>query len=78
MRQNAILRLMLACFLLYVAWPYLRVQGSPIGSYFWLTWLFFFLLVAGANLAVILRIPNKMDVSSPSHEKKRQQSYGKN
>ncbi|KGX93365.1 hypothetical protein N781_09930 [Pontibacillus halophilus JSM 076056 = DSM 19796] len=59
MIQHAWLRILLACFLLYMAWPFLGVQGSTVATLFWGAWLAFFLLVIGANLAIVLRFRSK-------------------
>ena len=56
MRQYAILHLLLAAFLLYVAWPALNLQANGIQSVFWLIWLAFLFVVIGANLAVVLKV----------------------
>nr|WP_163971629.1 hypothetical protein [Oceanobacillus halotolerans] len=56
MRHYAILRLLLACFFLYVAWPVIPEATSQIGMLFWGGWLAFFLLVVGANLATLLQM----------------------
>ncbi|MEN1968229.1 hypothetical protein WMZ97_09160 [Lentibacillus sp. N15] len=58
MRHYAVLRLLLACFFLYFAWPYIPEATSQIELIFWGGWLFFFLLVVGANLAVLLQMTN--------------------
>lgn len=77
MRQNALLRLLLACFLLYVAWPSIQVQGGTLASYFWLAWLVFFLFVAGSNLATLMKIPAASRLhESPESEKKRYSAVG--
>ena len=56
MRLYAVLHLLLAAFLLYVAWPVLNLQANGIQSVFWLTWLVFLFIVIGANLAVVLKV----------------------
>lgn len=78
MRQNALLRLLLACFLLYIAWPSLQVQGGQISSLFWLGWSVFFLLVAGSNLAVVLKLPTKLEFKKEEEQKGKEISFGKN
>jgi len=78
MRQNALLRLLLSCFLLYMAWPSVQVQGGTLASYFWLAWLVFFLLVAGSNLATVMKIPASVSLNSSPESEKKQFSLGKN
>lgn len=74
-RQNALLRLMLACFLLYTAWPTLGAHPSGIANLFWGAWLVFFMFVAGSNLATLLRLAPK-HVFETEEEKEIQ--FGKN
>ncbi|KGX89109.1 hypothetical protein [Pontibacillus litoralis] len=73
-KQYSVLRLLLAFFLLYMAWPYIQVQGEQVASYFWLGWLVFFLFVVGANLADLLRISRQPALEEERKLKKRQQS----
>ncbi|WP_053218919.1 hypothetical protein [Virgibacillus senegalensis] len=75
MKQYALLRILLACFFLYVAWPEIGKQTSNAGGYFWAGWLIFFLLVVGANLATMLKM-TKPPVMEQSREK--QTAIGKN
>lgn len=56
MRQYAILRLLLAGFLLYFAWPVIPSAASPVALVFWGAWLLFLVLVVGANFATLLQI----------------------
>lgn len=56
MRTNTILRLLLACFFLYVAWPMIPQISSKLEYIFWGCWLLFALLFIGANLAALLKI----------------------
>jgi len=77
MRQNALLRLLLSCFLLYMAWPSLQVQGGTLASYFWLAWLVFFLLVAGSNLATVMKIPTGVQLQNPSESEKKRYSVSR-
>jgi hypothetical protein len=71
MRHYTILRLLLAAFLLYFAWPYIPEAVLPIEKLFWGVWLGFLLLVIGGNLATLLQIsaPPVMEQEIP--EKKR-------
>ncbi|WP_217586970.1 hypothetical protein [Lentibacillus saliphilus] len=56
MRHYAILKLLLAAFFLYFAWPVIPEAILGIERMFWMGWLIFFLLVVGANLATMLQI----------------------
>lgn len=58
MRHYTILRLLLASFLLYFAWPYIPEATTQIEKLFWGGWLVFLLLVVGGNLATVLRLSN--------------------
>lgn len=61
MFHNSILRLLLASFFLYFAWPLIPQAATNIEFTFWGIWLVFFLLVIGANLATVLQL-NKPSV----------------
>ncbi|RYG74904.1 hypothetical protein EU245_01615 [Lentibacillus lipolyticus] len=72
MRHYTILRLLLAGFFLYMAWPVIPEAVTAEATLFWGLWLGFFLLVAGSNLAALLQM-----VSPPVMEQenaKRRQS----
>lgn len=56
MKHYAVLRLLLAAFFLYFAWPLIPQAASQLEMLFWGSWLCFFLLVTGANLAAILKL----------------------
>ncbi|GAA0429600.1 hypothetical protein GCM10008983_02460 [Lentibacillus halophilus] len=56
MRHYAILRLLLASFFLYVAWPVIPEAVTTEATLFWGLWLGFFLLVAGSNFASLLQM----------------------
>ena len=75
MKQYALLRILLACFFLYIAWPSIHGEGSLLASVFWAGWLVFFLLVVGSNLATLLKMTNP-----PVMEQERKKHYqlGKN
>lgn len=63
MRYYTILRLLLASFLLYVAWPHIPIATSQVEKVFWGVWLGFLLLVVGGNLATLLQLsrPPKLE-----------------
>lgn len=67
MRQYAILRLLLATFFLYIAWPYFPHARVGIELLFWGSWIVFCLLVIGANLAILLEVmpPKRGTVTKP-------------
>ncbi|MDC3412646.1 hypothetical protein NC797_05675 [Aquibacillus sp. 3ASR75-11] len=56
MKQYALLRILLAGFFLYVAWPSINGQMTQLSSIFWAGWLVFLLLVVGANFATLLKM----------------------
>ncbi|MBP1947780.1 hypothetical protein [Virgibacillus litoralis] len=56
MRHYAILRLLLAGFFLYFAWPAIPSAATQIELVFWGAWLLFLVLVVGANFATLLQI----------------------
>ncbi|WP_068674668.1 hypothetical protein [Oceanobacillus sp. Castelsardo] len=56
MKNYAILRLLLAAFFLYVAWPYFPYAATTVEKLFWGSWLVFLFLVIGANLATLLQM----------------------
>lgn len=58
MRHYAILRLLLACFFLYIAWPLIPQANTQLESIFWGAWLVFLVLVIGANFATLLQMTN--------------------
>ncbi|GAA0426014.1 MAG: hypothetical protein ACQEWU_05680 [Bacillota bacterium] len=55
-RHYAVLRLLLAGFFLYMAWPSIPYAVTPIELAFWGGWLIFFLLIVGANIASLLQM----------------------
>lgn len=65
--QYALLRILIAGFLLYVAWPFIPQSVTSIEQLFWGSWLFLFLLVIGANSASVLQI-----IQPPIMEQKRE------
>ena len=56
MRHYTILRLLLAAFLLYFAWPVIPQAATSLEVLFWGIWLSLFLLVVGGNLATLLQL----------------------
>ncbi|TMN21166.1 hypothetical protein FH966_15215 [Lentibacillus cibarius] len=56
MRHYAVLRLLLAGFFLYIAWPAIPTVVTLEATIFWGLWLGFFLLVVGSNLASLLQM----------------------
>ncbi|MFS0751184.1 hypothetical protein [Oceanobacillus sp. 1P07AA] len=56
MRQYALLRLLLAVFFLYIAWPLIPEATSQLEFIFWGCWLVFLFLFVGANLSTLLQI----------------------
>ncbi|MGJ9457197.1 hypothetical protein [Oceanobacillus sp. CF4.6] len=56
MRHYAILRLLLAGFFLYIAWPVIPYATTNVELMFWGGWLLFLLFVVGANFATLLQM----------------------
>lgn len=56
MRQYAILRLLVAGFLLYIAWPVIPQMATNIEVVFWGLWLGLFMLFTGGNTATLLQM----------------------
>ncbi|APC48032.1 hypothetical protein [Virgibacillus halodenitrificans] len=56
MRHYVVLRLLLAAFLLYVAWPIIPQETGFVAKLFWGGWLAFFILVVGGNFAALLQM----------------------
>jgi len=56
MHHYTILRILLAGFLLYFAWPYIPGAATQIEKIFWGSWLGFLLLVIGGNLLTLLEL----------------------
>lgn len=73
MRHYAILRLLLAGFFLYFAWPVIPYATTPLEMTFWGIWILFFLLVVGANLATLLQMTRPPVMEQES--KKQRQTY---
>lgn len=71
MKQYALLRLLLALFLLYVAWPSMIHTGSGIEQTFWSMWFIFVLIVSGANLATLMEL-NRTAQLEQSNTRERQ------
>ncbi|SFB24999.1 hypothetical protein SAMN04488072_11197 [Lentibacillus halodurans] len=73
MRHYAILRLLLAGFFLYIAWPVIPSAITQEAVLFWGLWLGFFLLVVGANFATLLQM-TKPPVMEQEHTGSRQRA----
>lgn len=56
MNQFALLRILFACFLLYVAWPYIPLMSTSTEKTFWGVWLFMFVLIIGGNGISLLQM----------------------
>lgn len=56
MRQYAILRLLFAGFLLYIAWPSIPEMSSNLETTFWGMWLGLFFLFVSGNTATLLQL----------------------
>ncbi|TQS76259.1 hypothetical protein DX933_02205 [Ornithinibacillus gellani] len=71
MRHYAVLRLLLAGFFLYFAWPFIPYAATGIEKIFWGCWIGLFLLVVGGNLATLLQMTNP-PVMEQEYEKERE------
>lgn len=67
MRQYAMLRLLFAGFLLYIAWPAIPQMATNLEAIFWAIWLGLFLLFVSGNMATLLQL-----VRPPVMEQERQ------
>lgn len=56
MRQYVILRLLIAGFLLYLAWPAIPGMSTNIEAVFWAFWLGLFFLFVSSNSAALLQM----------------------
>ncbi|GIO27822.1 hypothetical protein [Ornithinibacillus bavariensis] len=71
MRHYAILRILLAAFFLYFAWPLIPKAETQIEMLFWGSWMVFLLLVIGANFATLLKLADP-PVMEQEYDKQRQ------
>ncbi|MUV39329.1 hypothetical protein JNUCC1_03205 [Lentibacillus sp. JNUCC-1] len=71
MRHYSILKLMLAALFLYFAWPVIPEAVTHLEKMFWLSWLAFFFLVAGANLATLLGMTRPPIIEQRSEPERR-------
>jgi len=56
LKNYPILRILLAAVMIYFAWPLIPLASTALELTFWGLWLFFFLLIIGANLANLLQM----------------------
>lgn len=70
-RHYAILRLLLAGFFLYFAWPVIPYATTSLELTFWGIWVLLFLLVVGANLATLLQM-TRPPVMEQEYKRRRQ------
>ena len=75
MRNHALLRLLLSAFFLYIAWPKIPEATSGAGLLFWGMWLVFFMICAGANLAILLQLQPKLEVEQSKQRKRLTDSH---
>lgn len=69
MYHYTILRILLACFLLYFAWPSIPEAVMQVEKVFWGSWLLFLLLVIGGNLATLLQLTSPPVMEQEKFEK---------
>ncbi|HLR62970.1 MAG TPA: hypothetical protein VK097_11120 [Lentibacillus sp.] len=72
MQHYAILRLLMAGFFLYVAWPVIPSAVTPEAFLFWGAWLGFFILVVGANFATLLQMTEPPVMEQESTRRRQQ------
>lgn len=71
MKQYALLRLLFALFLLYIAWPSMIQPASGVAQLFWSMWFVFVLVVSGANLATLMELNRTVQLEQ-SNTRRRQ------
>lgn len=71
MKQDALLRLLLAAFLMYIALPSFSANLNTQAHLFWISWFLFFMLVVGANLAILFQL-NPQSVVNVEEDRERQ------
>ncbi|MGM8213590.1 hypothetical protein ACLIBH_12505 [Virgibacillus sp. W0430] len=75
MYHYVVLRLLLACFFLYFAWPFIPNAVTMVERIFWGGWLGFFMLVIGANLATLLKMTVPPIMEQNRKNKKQTHNY---
>lgn len=75
MKHYAILRLLLAGFFVYFAWPFIIEVTSKIEMIFWGGWLSLFALIVGANFATVLQITDPPIMEQDEFKERKRSSY---
>ncbi|WP_152657346.1 hypothetical protein [Oceanobacillus sp. CFH 90083] len=75
MKTNIILRLLLVCFFIYIAWPMVPQSSSSLEFLFWGCWLLFAFVFIGANLATLLKMSRPPIMEQEGISKKKQRSH---
>ncbi len=75
MKNLPILRLLLAGLMIYFALPEIQTAASNLEMVFWGMWLVFFLLVVGANLAILLQMIDSPPMEQTQQKKKLRANY---
>ncbi|MDY0408661.1 hypothetical protein [Paracerasibacillus soli] len=60
---------------MYFAWPLIPQASSQLESIFWGTWLVFFMLVVGANLANLLQLNDPPVMEQDYEQRYRTHNY---
>lgn len=68
-KQYALLKLLLAGYLLYLAVPMMGRVTLNVANVFWLSWLLFFCLVVGANLAILMNLQKHSNIQNVESRK---------
>lgn len=75
MKHYAFLRLLLAGFFAYFAWPFIIEATSKIEMIFWGGWLSLFALIVGANFATVLQITDPPIMEQDEFKERKRSSY---
>lgn len=75
LRNYPLLRILIASFLLYIAWPYIPNYSSPLEMLFWGSWLLLFFLVIGSNLATLLQMTRPPAIEQESKKMRKTLKY---
>jgi len=72
MNHFALFRILFACFLLYVAWPYIPTMETGLEMIFWGVWLLLFVLIVGGNGLRFLQM--RVTTGLPKEEQSRERA----
>lgn len=75
MNQFALLRILFASFLLYVAWAYIPLMYTVTEKVFWGVWLFMFVLIVGGNGISLLQMKTTTGMLKEEQSKERSRDH---